>query len=259
MFRIASFTDVLKIYCIHQIELLKNKIMRNTVILLLMFIGISSISGQENNFKKVGVIYELSDSIYQNHLGMNNFEKSYPMEDSMNVIIEGLLDKQLRRVSGLDVHKLEFSLEEINNMIKKDSMGPISSFDMIMVIVDKGMTSAQGYMVIHYKGRGVITGLTTRVQVYADLGVELINLSTNKRRDYDFKNYLSVLNLPSTAIAIVKKEFFSPGENKKELSNEKLIDIQKTLLDMYRLQIDNIFDARLLARKINVLFKEKRK
>ena len=236
--------------------------MKITVLLLLMFIGISSISGQENDFKRVGVIYELSDRIYQNHLGLtifDNFEKSYPQHDSINEIIEGLLDKQLRRISGLEVYKLDFSFEEINNMIKKDSMGSISSFDIIMVVIDEGMTSVNGYVVNIYKGRGVNTGISRGVQVYANLGVELINLSNNKRMIYDLKNHVLDSSAQNMATFRVKKKFFLPDDNKKHLSDERLIDLQKTLLEMYRLQVPKIFDAHVLSTSIKFLFKEKRK
>ena len=63
--------------------------MKLVAILLLLLGGISSASGQGNAVKNVGVIFVLSDSIYQNHLGFTifeNFNKAYPQHDSINVI-----------------------------------------------------------------------------------------------------------------------------------------------------------------------------
>lgn len=234
--------------------------MRIIAILLILLTGISSTSGQDRAIKKVGVIYELSDYIYQNHMGLtifDNFVKTYPQEDSINVIIEGLLDQQIQRIYGLEVHKLEFSFEEINNMIKKDDMAAISSYDMIMVVLDEGLTSVNGYVVNIHKGRGINTGVYKVAQIYANLGVELINLSNNKRMIYDLNNHVLDFNAQNIAIRRTKRKYFSPGEDKKELSNDRLIDIQKNLLEMYRLQVKKIFDSYVLFKTIDQLFKEK--
>lgn len=188
-----------------------------------------------------------------------NFVKSYPQEDSINMIIEGFLDSQLGRIRGLEVHKLEYSFKEINNMIKKDSMETISSFDMIMVVTEEGMTSMNGYIHVKHKGRGINTGIYKTAVIYANLGVELINLSNNKRIMYDLNNHVMDGKAQNIAIRRIKRKYFLSGENKNELSADRLIDIQKNLLEMYRLQAYKVFDADVLFKTIDELFKEKRK
>lgn len=240
--------------------------MKIATILILLFICISTASGQGNTPKTVGVIYELSDCIYH-YLAessmSDNYEKSYPQHDSINEIIEGLLDKEIKKIIGMEVHKLPFSLIEISDMIRKDSLGPVSSFDMIMVITEEGITKEIGIIApnvyvsteITYKGRGIITGFGRRAQIYANLGVELINISNNKRMIYDLKEHILSTEGQYIAINRTMSKFFSPGENKKEFSQERIIEIERILLEMYRIQVKRIFDPYVLNQTVTQLFK----
>lgn len=232
--------------------------MKIITIIILLFIGISIAPGQTIAPKTVGVIYELSDCInhYLAESSMSdNYEKSYPQHDSINEIIEGLLDKEIKKIIGMEVHKLKFSLKEISDMIREDSIGPISSYDMIMVITEEGITNANGYVVKTYKGRGIITGFGRRAQIYANLGVELINISNNKRMIYDLKEHILSTEGQYRAINRTMSKFFSPGENKKEFSNERIIEIERILLEMYRIQVKRIFDPYVLSKTVTQLFK----
>ena len=229
-------------------------------ILLLIFTCISSTSGQERNLKNVGVIYELADSISQKHVGLTmfeNFVKSYPQHDSINIIIEELLDKEIKQINGFDVHKIAFNEAEINNMIKKKKKSAISAYDMIMIIKDLGFTTYNGYLPFEHEGRGLNSGSLRRAEIYANLGVELINISNGKRRNYDFYHNLNYdFEWHSNAVVRIRRNYFSRGENKKELSDEKLIDMQENLLEMYRLQIKELFNEENFFTTVSELFEE---
>ena len=234
--------------------------MKILTILVLLFAGILSTSGQEKNLKNAGVIYELSDSISQKHVGLTmfeNFVKSYPQHDSINIIIEELLDKEIKQINGLDVHKIEFKAAEINNMIKNKNKSAISSYDMIIIIKDLGFETYNGYLRFDHEGRGLNSGFLRRAEIYANLGVELINTSNGKRKNYDFYHNLNYdFEWHSNAVVRTKRNFFSRGENKKELSDEQLIDIQENLLEMYRLQIEELFNEEYFPRTVSELFEE---
>ena len=233
--------------------------MKLVAILWLMVMGISSASGQENAVKNVGVIFVLSDSIYQNHLGFTifeNFNKAYPQHDSINVIIKGLLNKEIKEIKGFNACTIDFSVNEIRDMIENHNFSPVSAYDIIMIVKDVGTTTTRGYQSWRNKGRGINTEARNIAKIYANLGVELLNTSNGVTKAYDL--YSQSYELRNKAIVRIKKKYFSPGENRKELSNKKLTDIQDNLMEMYRLQAKVLFDNDQFYKTVSKIFKEKK-
>ena len=241
--------------------------MKIASILFLLYIGFSPVFGQDKDFKKVGIVYDLCDSIYQNHVGLigsNVSVKSYPQDANLNLIIEGFLDNEIKNINCLEVHKLEFSAEDIYCMMVRNDLSPVSSYDMIMVVKDVGISVVYpilpyGYYTNNYRGRGIITFITNKAQIYANLGVELINTSNGRSRTYHLDDDLSGSEWRLKALLRTKPNYFSNDENKKELSNEKILDIQKYLVEMYRLQVFELFYGDRLYRTVFELFNEKGK
>lgn len=233
--------------------------MKIAAILFLMFIGISNTSGQENAIKNVGVIYVLSDSIYQNHLGFTifeNFNKSYPQNDSINVIIEELLNEEIHKIKGFNACAIDFTVDEIRDIVENHDFSPISAYDIIMIVKDVGTTTTRGYLSWSNKGRGINTEARNIAKIYANLGVELLNTSNGIIKAYSL--YSQSYELRNKAIVRIRKKYFSPGENRKELSDEKLTDIQENLMEMYRLQAKVLFNNDQFYKTISKLFKEKK-
>lgn len=232
--------------------------MKIVAILLLMFIGILTTSGQENSIKNVGVIYALSDSLYHNHLGFTifeNFNKSYPQHDSINVIIKGLLTEEIHKVKGFKACTLDFSVDELRDMIENHDLSPVAAYDIIMVVKDAGTTTTRGYQSWRNKGRGINTEARNIAKIYANLDVELLNTSNGIIKAYDLHS--QNFEFRSKALVRIRKKYFSPGENRKELSNEKLTDIQENLMEMYRMQAKVLFDNDQFYKTVSKLFKEK--
>ena len=233
--------------------------MKVTAVLLFLFPCFLSLSGQENTPRTVGVIYELSDSIHQYHVGFTifeNFEKVYPQNKGTNKMIEEMLNREIRYITGLKVYKLDYSFKEIDHMIKTNATDPISAYDIIMVILDEGVTTSSGYIVNTHKGRGIFTNFTRGITIYANLGVELINTSTNKRVIYDLKNNVLSSEGVNRAVFRYKKKFLESGESKKEISDDKLTEIQNNLLEMYQMQAKKAFDPYVLSKMVSELFKQ---
>lgn len=171
-------------------------------------------------------------------------------------MIEEMLNREIRYITGLKVYKLDYSFKEIDHMIKTNATDPISAYDIIMVILDEGVTTSSGYIVNTHKGRGVFTNFTRGITIYANLGVELINTSTNKRVIYDLKNNVLSSEGVNRAVFRYKKKFLESGESKKEISDDKLTEIQNNLLEMYQMQAKKAFDPYVLSKMVSELFKQ---
>lgn len=233
----------------------------NIILFLILVISLQAF-GQEKKIKNVGVIYNLSDSIYHHNRGItvfSNFKKVYPQADSLNIIIENQLDNEIKKLGFLNVDKLEYSTKEVRKMIK-DSENTFSSYDMIMIIDDVGTPSHDGYVYVPaFMGRGILTsGPNRNATVYANLGVTLINPSNGKVRDYSYNFMIKKVHdsiASQKGYGRLKKKFFEKSSDKRKmLSKNQIIEIHKDLLDMYKMQTEGLFKNKIYKKKVFNLF-----
>ncbi len=219
----------------------------------LMIMAALPIAAQEGGATKVGLIYDLSGYIYHKHVAFlqtDNFDKYYEQDDSLNVVFEGLIDKKISEIEGLEVERLDFfGYEEIDNIVKNRRNHQLDRFDMLIVVHDAGVIAPGRYETLHFKGRGISSNYEEGVMIYGNLRIEVINMSNRQRGSFDIDEHADE-DLRYKAVRRVLKNFYEVGQHKGDLREDQLATIHQHFSEMYRLQIGHLLAEDRLGKEV---------
>ena len=229
---------------------------------LLFLICLQSTFSQETR-KRVAVFIDLPDSITHSNRGLtvfHNFEKNFSQTESLLDSVNQLVQQELQKLDPFDITVSQDSLTDLKQRLKNNDWDLLANYDLLFLISGSGFyySSPVSTATHRYKGHGIFTnGLGKSAMLYGDYLVTIVDVDKNRSISYNTQSYRKSAYTKKLADQVYLQKYFLPKEKIKNISTEKIADIERKLLSMYTIKTTILFNDKQFQKAYNKLLKMK--